>query len=116
MKRSQRPVELRGLKRPFVAKVLVQLSQARLVTGSPGPGGGYRLAMEPRRISLLDIVSAMEGTASGPACPNEQNPIARVFFDAWSSLAQQQRQRLSEVNLEMLVAAAESPAGDMYYI
>ena len=30
----------RGLPRPMVAKILTALSQAHLVTGSPGPGGG----------------------------------------------------------------------------
>ena len=105
-----------GMSSQFLVQILLQLKRAGIVKSSRGPSGGYRLAMEPCQISLLDIVSAMEGTASDPACPNEQNPIARVFFDAWSSLAQQQRQRLSEVNLEMLVAVAESPAGDMYYI
>jgi Rrf2 family protein len=105
-----------GMSSQFLVQILLQLKRAGIVKSSRGPSGGYRLTMEPCQISLLDIVSAMEGTASDPTCPNEQNPIARVFFDAWSSLAQQQRQRLSEVNLEMLVAAAESPAGDTYYI
>ena len=34
----------RGLPRPMVAKILTTLSQANLVTGSPGPGGGYCLS------------------------------------------------------------------------
>ncbi len=32
----------RNLSRPLVAKMLTTLSQAGLIRGSPGPGGGYR--------------------------------------------------------------------------
>ena len=37
----------RGLPRAMVAKILSTLSQANLVQGAPGPGGGYALAREP---------------------------------------------------------------------
>ena len=47
--------EHRKLMKPVVAKVLTVLSQAGLVTGSPGPNGGYRLAKPPEQISLYDI-------------------------------------------------------------
>ncbi len=52
--------QARGLPRPVVAKVLTVLARARLVAGSPGPGGGYRLARPPHEISLLDVVSLFE--------------------------------------------------------
>jgi Rrf2 family iron-sulfur cluster assembly transcriptional regulator len=45
----------RGLQRPFVAKLLSSLSQAGIVNGSPGPGGGYALAKNPNQISLRDV-------------------------------------------------------------
>ena len=45
----------RGLQRPFVAKLLSSLSQAGIVSGSPGPGGGYALAKNPNEISLRDV-------------------------------------------------------------
>jgi Rrf2 family iron-sulfur cluster assembly transcriptional regulator len=38
----------RHLPQPVVSKVLTTLSQAGIVSGSPGPGGGYWLAC-PRR-------------------------------------------------------------------
>ncbi|RPG13699.1 MAG: Rrf2 family transcriptional regulator [Phycisphaera sp. TMED9] len=45
----------RGLQRPFVAKLLSSLSQAGIVDGSPGPGGGYALAKNPNEICLRDV-------------------------------------------------------------
>jgi len=50
----------RGLQRPFVAKLLSTLSQAGIVSGSPGPGGGYALAKGPDEITLRDVWSLFE--------------------------------------------------------
>lgn len=50
----------RGLQRPFVAKLLSSLSQAGIVSGSPGPGGGYALAKDPREICLRDVWAIFE--------------------------------------------------------
>ena len=50
----------RGLQRPFVAKLLSSLSQAGIVNGSPGPGGGYALAKDPAEIHFRDVWSLFE--------------------------------------------------------
>ena len=61
--------DTRGLQRPFVAKILTVLSQAGLVTGSPGPGGGYALAMPPKDISLYEIYRLFEREDESDDCP-----------------------------------------------
>lgn len=45
----------------YLAKHLQHLSRAELVETQRGPGGGYRLARPPAKISLLDVVFAIEG-------------------------------------------------------
>lgn len=52
--------ESRRLPAPVVAKILTDLSRGGLVKGSPGPGGGYRLARPPSEISLRDVVVLFE--------------------------------------------------------
>jgi len=52
-----------------VAKVLTQLSTARLIAGTRGPGGGYRLAKQPEDISLADIVVLFVAKRSVMMCP-----------------------------------------------
>jgi Rrf2 family iron-sulfur cluster assembly transcriptional regulator len=52
--------ESRNLPPPLIAKILTELSRGGLVAGSPGPGGGYRLARPPHQISLLDVVELLE--------------------------------------------------------
>ncbi len=59
----------RQLARTLIAKLLTMLSQAGLVVGERGPGGGYRLARTPRKISLFDIVSVFERMEDRIVCP-----------------------------------------------
>lgn len=59
----------RKLPKPLVAKILVVLSQAELVDGTRGPGGGYWLAKDPKEISLNDIVSQFEKPGDSLQCP-----------------------------------------------
>ena len=57
--------DARGLQRPFVAKLLSALSQAGVVSGSPGPGGGYALAKPPADIRLRDVWLVFERPETG---------------------------------------------------
>ena len=50
----------RGLPRAMVAKILSALSQANLVNGSPGPGGGYALARAPHFMRLREPYDLFE--------------------------------------------------------
>ncbi len=59
----------RNLAQTLVAKLLTMLSQAGLVEGSRGPGGGYRLARAPGKISLFDVVSVFERLEDRTVCP-----------------------------------------------
>jgi Rrf2 family protein len=61
--------ENRNLPQPVVAKVLTILSQAGIVTGSPGPGGGYSLARPPAEITLFDVVALFERLGESISCP-----------------------------------------------
>lgn len=59
----------RGLPRAMVAKILSALSQAGLVNGSPGPGGGYALAREPKAITMRDAYELFERPDNSSNCP-----------------------------------------------
>jgi len=59
----------RGLPRAMVAKILSALSQAGLVSGSPGPGGGYALARAPRLIRLREPYDLFEREDTSNNCP-----------------------------------------------
>ena len=52
-----------GIEAPesFVSKVLQQLVQRGMVTSHRGVAGGFQLAVQPEKVSLLDVVEMIEG-------------------------------------------------------
>ncbi len=52
----------------FLAKVMRKLAVADLVHARPGVGGGFCLTRPPDRISMLQVVEAVEGTAGLNSC------------------------------------------------
>jgi len=51
-----------------LAKVMVALEHAGLVTGTRGPAGGYRLSRPARQITLREIYEAIEGPMQARSC------------------------------------------------
>ncbi|PWJ83887.1 BadM/Rrf2 family transcriptional regulator [Pseudaminobacter salicylatoxidans] len=57
-----------GVSPSYLLKHLNALTAARILESLPGPAGGYRLARPAERISLLDIVLAVEGPQPAFRC------------------------------------------------
>ncbi len=57
-----------GLPRPLLMNILKELVQANVLSSTRGVHGGYELAAEPARVSLLEIVTAMEGPVKLAQC------------------------------------------------
>ena len=55
----------------LLAKVLQRLAQRGLVQSQQGVNGGYALALEPGRISALDVISAIDGPVRIVSCNTE---------------------------------------------
>jgi Rrf2 family protein len=60
--------EFHGVSQSYLLKHLQSLSGAGILSTVPGPNGGYRLAKSPDRITLLDIVLAVEGPQPAFRC------------------------------------------------
>ena len=61
--------ESREISQPLIAKILTILSRAGIVTGTPGPHGGYYLARPAAEISLFDVVKLFENPDKRVMCP-----------------------------------------------
>jgi Rrf2 family protein len=78
----------------FLAKVLQQLVQVGMITSRRGSGGGFRLAVSPESVSLLDVIEAIEGPTQlntclepGPSCERKSWCAAHaVWVEAQSAL------------------------------
>jgi len=53
---------------PLLRNILKRLTSCGLVISSRGPQGGYRLARDPDRITLADLVEAIEGPVQLAVC------------------------------------------------
>lgn len=60
--------ELHGVSESYLLKHLRALTSAEVITATPGPRGGYRLAHAPQKITLLDIVEAIDGKEPAFIC------------------------------------------------
>lgn len=92
----------------FLSRIVVTLREKGLLRSVRGNVGGFRLAMSPDDISLLDIVEAMQGPlaildclAPGTSCPRARACLARrVWADVNASFAAS----LAEVSLASVLS------------
>lgn len=50
-----------GLPSPFLAKILMQLAKQKILTSTKGPHGGFSLLVSPEKITVLDVIIAIDG-------------------------------------------------------
>ena len=97
----------REISKALIAKVLTVLSQAELVAGSPGPGGGYYLARHPSEIHLIEIVRLFEKVESTSRCPFGPNWCGNKepcpLHDAIVSQNENGMRFLSETSLDVFL-------------
>ena len=85
-----------GVSVHFLSKVLQQLVRSGVIRSQRGSGGGFSLAVAPERVSLLNIVEAMEGPVhlnqcleEGPSCERKSwCPAHRIWADAQTAVVQ----------------------------
>ena len=60
--------ERRGIPPRFLEQLFVALRRAELVSAVRGAKGGFVLTRDPRDVSVLDIVEALEGPLASSVC------------------------------------------------
>jgi Rrf2 family protein len=80
----------------FLPQIMGDLTRADLVEAHPGRAGGYRLAQDPARVTLLRVIEAVEGdphrqicVMRGSACGEDGHcGVHDVFYSAESAILQ----------------------------
>jgi Rrf2 family protein len=67
---SRELAEFQGISPSYVAKLFTRLEKAGLVVSMEGVGGGFRLARSPERMTVLEVVDALEGDKPLFECRN----------------------------------------------
>lgn len=93
-----------GIPPRYLEPILQRLGRSGVLVGVRGPGGGYRLARERRRITLWQLVDAMRSEAEAAAEPNS-NTLANALADIERDL----RARLDAVTIEDLCWGKTTP-------
>jgi Rrf2 family protein len=83
----------------YLNKQLQALARAGILSSSPGPRGGFRLARVPERITLLDVVTAIEGGVEAFRCTQvlRQGPDGREDVDYGALCVISQSMRRAEL-------------------
>jgi len=92
----------------FLLKILRLLTKEEIVESHRGVNGGYALARHPSKITMLDVVEAIEGPITVNRClyaPEECNknfskhcPVHKALFELQKSMAE----HLKRYNFQIL--------------
>ncbi len=101
--------ETYGISSHHLAKVMRTLVRAGLATSVLGPGGGYRFTGNPRRTSLLDVITLFEEADEAPALaadPPAASPIAAALAEVGEEIDAATAATLGSITLAALLRNA----------
>ena len=92
----------RHLPKQYLSKLFASLAKADLVTPIRGKRGGYVLTRDPKGITLLEVIEAIEGPLALNYCqhaPSKCGDAQCLIRPVWAALQQAFREKLSSVKL-----------------
>jgi Rrf2 family iron-sulfur cluster assembly transcriptional regulator len=98
--------ERQGISLSYLEQLFGKLRRAQLVDSVRGPGGGYTLAKLAGRISVADIITAVDEPVDATQCGGRENCHDNhrcMTHDLWTNLNATIFDYLSQVNLATLV-------------
>ncbi|MCX6718481.1 MAG: Rrf2 family transcriptional regulator [Candidatus Staskawiczbacteria bacterium] len=87
----------------FLAKIFAKLESAKLVKAKHGANGGYVLTKASNKISVNDIISALEGNKKTVDCVCCQRKTKCLAKDVWAKLEKSLNKTLEQVKLSDLI-------------
>ncbi|MBX3301647.1 MAG: Rrf2 family transcriptional regulator [Nitrospira sp.] len=125
------PIQARAIARRqgipirFLEQVLHALKNADLIESHRGAQGGYLLSREPSRISIADILEALEGPLfhRSPAHQGTRDRLPTkpelLLGDVWEQVQQAERKVLEGITVEQVAThqrTLEAQRNPMYHI
>ena len=107
------PVTLAGISQrqhislSYLEQLFGKLRRHALVDSVRGPGGGYTIARDLDKVSVADIITAVDEPLDATQCGGKENCKDEgrcMTHDLWSTLNDKMYEYLSSVNLADLVA------------
>lgn len=106
-----------GIDEHFVSQILLMLRRAGLIESLRGRQGGHRLARPATRITMLEIVEALEGSDESRERVTPSSLVeALVVRQVWQDAREQARQALRDTTLNDLCERRTALMSAMYII
>lgn len=97
----------------YLPQLLTILVDAGLVESTTGRRGGYRLALDPRAVTMLDVIRAVEGDPD-PTCVLRGGPChwqdECAFHEPWATAKQALTDHLATTTFADIAAIDEALA------
>ena len=95
-----------GISLSYLEQLFSRLRKRGLVDSTRGPGGGYRLGLEPDAIIVSDVIGAVDERVDTTRCHGKENcqdDERCLTHDLWMDLSRQIQEFLSGIDLAQLV-------------
>ncbi len=92
----------------FLRQILQSLDRAGFLTSTPGPNGGYALVVDPARVTVRQVIEALEGSITGGECalrggPCRWDDVCALHW-AWSSAREAFASALDQATIAAVAA------------
>lgn len=96
----------------YSRKVFQSLVQGGFLRAVLGPGGGYELTRDPARITLLEVIQAVDGDLTFSGCPlglSRCGSSPCALHVVWGGIREELLARLRSQTLSGLIESAKPP-------
>lgn len=95
-----------GISVKYLEKIIKPLRQAGIVNGLRGPGGGYSLGRSPEKITLGEIIQALDGGAQLTCCTDSDRCTPKDYYEApslWAEVSKALQGKLNSITLDNMM-------------
>lgn len=111
--------ERQSIPLPYLTQVLRSLVNSGLLMSNRGPAGGYSLGKSPEEITILEVVTALQGPVSPTTCSGREESHAGCerfsscgLAGVWSELKSASEELLRQTSLKDIITPKNGPAAD----
>lgn len=95
-----------GISLSYLEQLFSRLRKRGLVDSARGPGGGYRLSRESNKITIAEVINAVDESVDTTRCKGKQDCLGSgqcLTHQLWTDLSEQIYGFLSHISLAQVV-------------
>ena len=117
---SRNVAEDMSIPRDYLIQLAQLLRKADIIIARPGKHGGYKLAKDPSKISVLDVINALQeerkGASKRKRASKKESDIAKDVASAYSLIERGIEAHLKALTLAMLLDYMHSDESDNEFV